>query len=748
MDKHEVYRKIKKIADELTQDESVFDRADLAYELKEYGVKSDSLEISALVWGAYDFFNQNANIKKAFMNNARDVYLVDEYKIYYLLEGNDDKALFQHIDNQLERGNSSLDLFKALTATDDSSVLTIPLPMKLISFVMRTKGVQDVRQESEFIIDGYTKMVDTYETARSGVKAVTSDFVMLRGKVLETYREYAFALIDVFGDSVKMISPKLFDYNSIEWLDVKGMIKDIHLEYEQITNSCSLLISEISKSFNKSAEKSILALRNRNMYTLSLAGLSAMSHYFNSQEKTLRLKADLLKLKNNVKKDANAVYADMSRLLVIFKTLNDLYIPKANAFYKYADKVLDKELKELLNSVYSTAELKKMKLKRDEVIKECKLLEQHIIDYQFNIDYYTSHISECNVLIENHKPSYDLAVESRPQPPFVLFNILSFNKLKKKYNRNFYEWNQQYSDLLDAYVDFQLDIKLDRDALLETELHLHEKKKKHKMLVQELEIISNDILQVIRVDDTLKLKIAKHLSSLIQLLKVSKEIVESKLDDELTKALYFESKSIELPLEMQKSISMFTNSLNDSLVVASDFIVNKLIDNDDNEVSLNDVENLGRFDVKKIEALETERDILVEEISSGKLNTEELQEKSNRLTELIDQINLINEKKKAIESVSNLIGAGVTLEEMKKNSKLIAEEYDLELKKLQRKFKNNLEGINNETEVLKEALKKINTATNHEDLKDGLLSLIGDESTVFSEKDITKFLDGIKTLEI
>ncbi|MEA4980148.1 MAG: hypothetical protein VB098_09700, partial [Petrimonas sp.] len=90
MDRIEVYEKIKGIADELIQDESVFDRADLAYELEEFGLKSDSLEISALVWEAYDYFNRSANIRKTFMNNARDAYLVDEYEICHWLEENDE----------------------------------------------------------------------------------------------------------------------------------------------------------------------------------------------------------------------------------------------------------------------------------------------------------------------------------------------------------------------------------------------------------------------------------------------------------------------------------------------------------------------------------------------------------------------------------------------------------------------------------------------------------------------------------
>lgn len=264
-----VYERIKKIADDLTQSKTVFDRADLTSELHEFGVLSDSLEVSDLVWDAYVYYNRNSNIREAFMNNARDAYLVDEYEVLHLLEESDGKALFQYLGNRLEKGGRSLNFFNI---TDMSGDYTISVPTRLISSIMGTKGVQDVREEAKLIFEGYTKMVDTYEIARMDVKAVASDFVMLRGKILEMYRQYALALIDVFGDSVRMISPELFDYDAIEWPDVQGMIKNLHLEYKLVSNSCSLLISEISDSFSELAKKSITAFRNPDRTQLILSG--------------------------------------------------------------------------------------------------------------------------------------------------------------------------------------------------------------------------------------------------------------------------------------------------------------------------------------------------------------------------------------------------------------------------------------------------------------------------------------------
>ena len=49
MGNQEIYKVIKSIADELCRDNKTFLRADLAFELKKYGVKSDSSEVESLV---------------------------------------------------------------------------------------------------------------------------------------------------------------------------------------------------------------------------------------------------------------------------------------------------------------------------------------------------------------------------------------------------------------------------------------------------------------------------------------------------------------------------------------------------------------------------------------------------------------------------------------------------------------------------------------------------------------------------
>lgn len=56
-DNQKVYQEIKTIADELCKENKTYLRADLAFELKKYGIASDSSEVSKLVFDAYRYFH-------------------------------------------------------------------------------------------------------------------------------------------------------------------------------------------------------------------------------------------------------------------------------------------------------------------------------------------------------------------------------------------------------------------------------------------------------------------------------------------------------------------------------------------------------------------------------------------------------------------------------------------------------------------------------------------------------------------
>ena len=92
-DNQKVYQAIKTIADELCKENKTYLRADLAFELKKYGIASDSSEVSKLVLMPTDISMIMAiSPLLCFPNNSRTT-LVAEYKLNDSLEqGNKEEA--------------------------------------------------------------------------------------------------------------------------------------------------------------------------------------------------------------------------------------------------------------------------------------------------------------------------------------------------------------------------------------------------------------------------------------------------------------------------------------------------------------------------------------------------------------------------------------------------------------------------------------------------------------------------------
>ena len=112
MDKLEIYKNIKTIADELCKENKTYLRADLAFELKKYGIASDSSEVSKLVFDAYRYLHDNSNIAIAFVSNNSRTTLVAEYKLNDSLEqGNKEEAL-KIAETELALSSSALEQLK------------------------------------------------------------------------------------------------------------------------------------------------------------------------------------------------------------------------------------------------------------------------------------------------------------------------------------------------------------------------------------------------------------------------------------------------------------------------------------------------------------------------------------------------------------------------------------------------------------------------------------------------------------
>lgn len=713
MDNNRIYQKIYDIASQLLKENAVYTRADLAYELQEFGIKTDSFEIGMLVWEAYKRFNDNEAIRRSFYDNEKKDPLVDEYRTDYLIETNDIPSLFPLLQQKLTNGNHALSQLENIV-TQTLREQTVSGSIGALNTLTGTQGVVKVKNEATAVFNLYSELVGNYDDAKHQIQAVTTDFVKLRGQICDTYRQYALVLTDAFGDSIKTVSPELFDFDSIEWLDVHGMLQNVKLDYDKINEKCSTLMSSITDSFAqslKTASQSYKAAGSKQI-GLVLAGLNMLSHYIDAGQKTAELKQDLLTLKNSVKHDVTLIKGDMGRLFVIYKTLNDLYIPQAEAFCRFSKQILSGEWQRLTQALYADTDIQPLKEERDEALESYKTLEREMTDEQLNIDYYTTRIEECRQLLDGMQTQYQQAKASKPEKPFFLTNLLTLGSANQKYNRDIYDWNQACAPVISQYEEIRTDVKLDNDELEQLQRHLNENKRMHQQLKEKLRRLNREIMSKISVSPDLQMKMLPHLESMVKLLRIAREIASCKLDSKLVKTVSIARQDTELPQELKQNLQLFTNTLREHVAI-------------DNETAKSSFYAV-----------------------SGEAPTGSEQPTSSGNASEADFAQLSDAENTAIQNTVNLLESWSRLKAMQEQSAIAHQAYDKELEKLQEAFRSNLADIDNRGIILRESLKKINTATSEEELKKGLLSLAQKEGESFSKEDWNEFLNGTKTIEL
>lgn len=726
-DKQSVFQAIKNIADDLCKENKTYLRADLAYELKKFGVDADSAEVSKLVYDAYKFFRQDGHIAIAFVSNNSRTTLVAEYKLNDCLEQGDKEEALKIAETELAQSST------ALSKLSDDIELNLNMVLakgasKLVDVLAGTNGVKNVRAQASDMFGKYTRMVDTYHYAEDSVRGNIEDFTSLRSDIATTYRDYAMKLIDIYGDSIKMVSPNLFDFNRVEWLDVDEMLKYVELEYNKLTEKCAVFISEIQDSFRGSLQNSVKAYKSvangNKSLGLAMAGLQMLNHYMESTERTNRLKSDLSVFQTSVKHDATRIKADMGRLLVIYKTLNDVVIPKANVFLRYGERLMSSDLKAIMDSMYDNAEIRPLEEQRRQLLQQLKAIDIEMNDHLQNIDVYSSLISDITSTLESKQANYMQAKSKQPSKPFFLVNWLTFGTANKNYYRDFSEWNANCFPLIREYESYQVDLKLDKDELASHNEAIASLKSEHSQLSVRLDAVSKEIRSKIVSTDDVKLKMLKHLRDMVAMLKLGREIMESKLDERLIHTVEIPDykETAKLPADIEENLSQFTGILADNLHADRDMAIGIL----DGTTEL----------LKKRKAID------------GKANGAET--KQNAPVQYSDE-DLAMVTDKAEESVQRAVSLFDSLAKLKLqqlNGKLASAAYDKELAKYSDMWKRDIAKIDNKSAYLREVFKRINLASSEDERKQAMLLLSDISGYKLSEHDFADFMNGKKQIEL
>lgn len=712
MDKKRIYADIKQIADKLVKDGDKFSRADLAYELKMWGIDHDSEDVSKLVWEAYRYYNQDKNIDIAYTSNGRKQTIIEEYRTKALFdEGQLEKAFKSTKVNAKKTETELADL--AIQTKEAMSTDLVGRVGRLVDVFSGSNGIESIKESAANLLDKYTELVDSYNDAQYDVKISINDFVTLRNSINEVYRKYASALTNVFGDRIKQVAPDLFDFEKINYLDTVEMQKNMELSFNKIDDQCAILIGEVKESFKKSLQKSLsdfrLSSKANKEIGLIMAGIDMLNHYIDASEKTLRMRNELSSLKGYVNHDVNLINADRTRLFTLYRAMHEVYVPKALAFFKQADRLMDNELKFILDAIYSAPDAKRLRAERDSIITQIRDVESAITDHLRNIDLYKWMTKEQGNELDIKLPTYLDAKQRKPVKPNTVKNMFSFGKAKKAYSRAAFKWEKACAPLIKSYEDMKVDHSMN---VVELDKHKHALKEcqaRHRELKTRLNIINYELLERVGSSMDAKTALLGHLKPMVGLLRLGKDIMETKLDKNLTNVVNVTDYNAltELPEFINESIDQFIANIKDMAAGKVD---------EDTKTGVPSVEN------------PFENGVIPERPTD-----EEAQER------LAQQL---------LDGGVSVMNAWLKIGKEELRQRKAAAGYDAELKSLQMLFKNYMSQIDNRSAYLNVVLQHINTSKSNEELREAVLELGEWDADSISEQDWNDFLNGDKTLEI
>lgn len=680
-----IYNAIRRSAAELCKNGDTFLRADLAAALKHEGlIDVDSIDVSKLVLEAYRYFNNDRNIKQAFVTNDRRNALIDDYKLNDLLDNDKPEDAMALAKKELDKTSSTLASLKD-DIDKNMSMAVATAASGMMDTVTGTSGTKAVRAEASTLFDRYSKMVTTYHEGEDTVRCNIADFTALRTDIGTTYQEFAMQLIDIYGDNIKTVAPKLFDFSQVQFLDVDSMLKHTELEYNRISENCSALISEISDSFQASLKDSVAAYKyggqGNKAVGLAMAGLGMLNHYMQASERTNQLRSDLSVFKTSIKHDSTLIKADLGRLLVIYKTLNDVVIPKADIYLRYAAKLLSSDIKAITDSLYNNEEVRPLEEKRRQLIAQLKTLDNEINDHLQNIDVYHSLISDIEASLDSKAASYNNAKASEPKKPFFLLNILTFGKANKDFYRNYTEWDAACKPLVREYEISQGDLKLDKEDLTSHQSELEARQQDRRAVKHELDEVNQQIRSKIKASKETQLKMLPHLRTAIAMLRLGRDIMETKLDKRLTGTVSIpDFKSTEkLPADIENNLTLFTSTLADNL----------------------------HADRGTAEASE-----------------------------------------QALQQGISLLDSALRLKTQQLNGKIAGAAYDEEFNKIASDFREQIKNIDNRSAYVREVMRRANVAKSDDERKQAILMLSSLSGQSLSEQDFNDFIDGKKQITL
>jgi hypothetical protein len=737
--KNQLLSHIEKLALRLFQEKNIYARADIAYDLKSAGIEGDSSLIDDII---HELFNSTKKpevqeaIKQVFYNNNFTRSIVQNSAVKQLIKSGQLNKATELFEKQETEVKELLSSFSSEISILIENAGEFVKNKNVVAIATGTYQVDNVKSKAVSLYQNYSKIISGYSDARQSVLNLIEDYCIIRTEIVKRYRENVTRLTDVFGPKIKAVEPAIFDFDTIEYLQADKLLENIDLEFNNIMQSCEEVIAIINESvINDLSQSSKLIGKGKDAKAaLVLAGVAIVKSHLKATKHATILNQGVALMRQKMDHDASSIKADLFRLQLINKTINEVSIPASHVFQRNFDHLFNRELESVFELFYETPILKDLKAEKDILLSEFNILNNQLVDHKNQVSNYESRLNSSKMLLTEYRELYQESLNHKPKKPNAAQKLLTLGAKQKSYRRDIDEWHHRYEPVIKAYFDINEDIRIDQEELEHHQKAAQLKEIQLKKSSRQLEQNSTAIFNNISDDDNIQEKLSKHLVPIINLLRIGKKVAELKIDSEYLEPIELEQINLDiLPENTMNRLTEFSHSL-------KTHVGNALRENSLSGLIVNTKEEITEID-------EGTNSNNASKNSTGTDIT--LKRNFNKIEVSKDQALMI--EKQILDTALIAIDIVVETAKLKKleiENALARSLYNSKLEELREQFKVKVDAVNDRSQVLAQVIKSINTSQQELQV-DSLKELIEtDDDFWITEKEVIAAFKSGKSITI
>jgi hypothetical protein len=517
----------------------------------------ESKEIHDLIYQAYSQASYSASlqqaIKNTFLKNDGQTPVISPDRITHFT------AVLNDVDNtemfaDVKKTFVKLEAYTKTVQQNDPLAIIYRIQKEVdtikaekVFSITGSSKVQAKYEEAEKVYRSYKELIEKHELAKAKILTVFEDFEMIRNVLKDLRLDLTDKIMEIFGSNIRVTHPDIFDFMTVKWIDVSAVLGEINWHFATINDTCQTFFLNYEQIYNELGDAittRLGAMTGRKGELKDTAINIAIEAFFsvsNSREESkntvAKLNYEIENMKSALHKDINSIQVDVLRMLEIYKNVQEHIIPATRHFMVKFIQIYENELKHIFSEAESIPGVSLLKEQQTKLKHRQRYLEtdkqivyESLNDSRYAKDHYQN-------IVDNLRPEYESVLAVKPLPPRVFTRIITLGVADKIFVLAKRLWVDRTADVrtnYTVYVEF-----------LENETT---REKKHsaaytKITAEESEIkfaLDQNLnkLQILYSGSRMKERIADKLPEISKLTKVSKEVLEMKLTDNLKNAMY------------------------------------------------------------------------------------------------------------------------------------------------------------------------------------------------------------------